>query len=109
MATIKELLEQHNILATKQKQPLLKSWKQAKTGLIERINTLAAREAGNMTIGGMVKSLVMDPKLSYDDIVTAVKGEFPMAKTSRRSVASTAADLRKTGAKVPLRKKGRPV
>lgn len=58
------------------------------------------------TIGQMVKDLLLDAEgYDYQEIVDIVKGEFPEANTSRRSVASVAADLRRKGTEVPMRRK----
>lgn len=130
MTTTAEMLEEHNTLASLLGEKPLKSWKQSKDGLQERIDALRAKvqdtaddapkpikqkaakpsdEDAPQTIGSLVKELLVDPAgLSYDLIVEAVQREFPEAKTSRRSVASVAADLRRKGTTVPMRKKGRP-
>ncbi len=57
-----------------------------------------------VTIGSAVTELVMDATLSYDAIVHIIRGKFTDAQTSRRSVASVAARLRKEGVEVPLRR-----
>lgn len=68
-----------------------------------------AHEEPKGTIGELVKDLLLDAEgFGYEFIVEAVKREFPEAQTSRRSVASTAAALRKKGVDVPTRRKGRP-
>jgi hypothetical protein len=53
----------------------------------------------------MVNELLMVPAMSYQDIVDAVVAAHPEAKTTTRSVASVAADLRKAkGIDVPTRR-----
>ncbi len=123
--TIAALLAIHNEMAAEENQ--LGSWKQAKAKLIERIQLLeqapdevaevleqklevAAEVDGTedktakVTIGSVISELVMDAALSYDQIVSLVWAQFDDAQTSRRSVASVAARLRKNGVNVPLRR-----
>lgn len=58
------------------------------------------------TIGRLVRELLIDDDApSYDLIVEAVLREFPDAKTTRRSVASSACSLRRAGFTVPMRSK----
>ena len=54
-------------------------------------------------IGKMVEELLKDASLSYFQIVERIADAFPTARTSRRSVASVAADLRRRGVDVPMR------
>lgn len=54
-------------------------------------------------IGKMVEELLKDASLNYFQIVEKIADAFPSARTSRRSVASVAADLRKRGLEVPMR------
>lgn len=56
------------------------------------------------TVGALVKELLLDAELTYAEIVTRVMAAHPQANTSARSVASTAAVLRKGGADVPTRR-----
>ena len=56
------------------------------------------------TVGALVKELLMDANLTYAEIVARVMAEHPKANTSARSVASTAAGLRKGGTEVPKRR-----
>ena len=58
------------------------------------------------TVGALVKELLMDASLTYAEIVARVMAAHPQANTSARSVASTAAVLRKGGAEVPKRHAG---
>lgn len=72
-----------------------------------RLDAVAdAAEAGEAkeTIGSVISQLVMDASLSYDMIVNMIHAQFEDAHTSRRSVASVAARLRKNGVNVPLRR-----
>lgn len=55
------------------------------------------------TVGALVKELLMDANLTYAEIVARVIAAHPQANTSARSVASTAAGLRKGGTEVPKR------
>lgn len=133
--TVAELLTIHNRLVVDEDRQL-KSWKRAKDLLIERIreaqevarmaqtleddatrlDVVADSEEGenaedtteNLTIGSVVSQLVLNPLLSYDQIVDMIRSQFPGANTSRRSVASVAARLRKAGVIVPLRRKKGP-
>lgn len=57
------------------------------------------------TVGAMVHELLMDVEMTYLEIVELVRERFPTAKTSARSVASTAAVLRRKGVDVPTRRK----
>lgn len=57
-----------------------------------------------VTIGSVVEQLVLNAELSYEQIVDMIRDQFPHASTSRRSVASVAARLRKKGATVPMRR-----
>lgn len=52
-----------------------------------------------------VESLLKDTTMSYADIVSTVRSEFPSANTSTKSVASVACTMRKKGINVPLRLK----
>ena len=62
------------------------------------------KPAKKQTIGSVVAELVMDATLNYDMIVNLIHAQFQDASTSRRSVASVAARLRKDGIEVPLRR-----
>lgn len=57
-----------------------------------------------VTIGAAVAELVMDATLSYDAIVHIIRERFADPQTSRRSIASVAARLRKDGQDVPRRR-----
>lgn len=57
-------------------------------------------------IGQMIAELLVDAEgYGYGEIVDIVRGEFPEASTSKRSVASVAAALRRKGVEVPMRRK----
>lgn len=68
------------------------------------VQTPAEVKEPRVTIGSAVTELVMDAAMSYDQIVNIIRGKFVDAQTSRRSVASVAARLRKEGVEVPLRR-----
>lgn len=55
-------------------------------------------------VGALVKELLLDASLTYAEVVTRVMAVHPQANTSARSVASTAAVLRKGGVTVPPRR-----
>jgi hypothetical protein len=52
----------------------------------------------------MVKDLLADPGASYEAIVDRVMAAHPGARTTARSVASTASVMRRRGVAVPLRR-----
>ncbi len=54
-------------------------------------------------IGKMVEELLADASLGYLAIVERVVAAFPTAKTTQRSIASVAADMRRRGLEVPMR------
>ena len=54
-------------------------------------------------IGKMVEELLADASLGYLAIVEQVVAAFPTAKTTQRSIASVAADMRRRGLEVPMR------
>lgn len=56
-------------------------------------------------IGQMIRDLLVDPEAyGYQEIVDIVRGEFPQSKTSRRSIASVAAALKRSGVEFPSRR-----
>ncbi len=71
-----------------------------KAALTEKADT-----ALKQTVGALVTKLLADPKLGYDEIMKLVKSDFPQAKTTTRSVASTASVLRRKGFDIPIRKR----
>lgn len=68
------------------------------------VQTPVEAKGPRVTIGSVVTELVMDATLSYDAIVEIIHQRFVDANTSRRSVASVAARLRKDGIDVPRRR-----
>lgn len=74
--------------------------------MTKKIETPAIEEptALKVTIGSVVEQLLVNAELSYDQIVDMIREQFPEANTSRRSVASVAARLRKKGTEVPMRR-----
>jgi hypothetical protein len=54
-------------------------------------------------IGKMVEELLADASYNYLQIVERVVAAFPTAKTTQRSIASVAADMRRRGLEVPMR------
>jgi hypothetical protein len=65
----------------------------------------AADRPTHGSINAMVKDLLADPGLSYEAIVDRVKAAHPGARTTARSVASTASVMRRKGETVPMRRK----
>lgn len=56
-------------------------------------------------VGKLIASLLVDPEaFDYPTICDIVRGEFPNARTSTRSIASVAAGLRRKGVDVPMRR-----
>jgi hypothetical protein len=99
-------------------------WKKGKAALIERVRPLlehqelsdrsdhaaaqaSATEEPPSTVGRLVEALLVadEGSWSYADVVAEVRRQFPEARTSTRSVASVAADLRKRGVDVPTRRR----
>lgn len=74
--------------------------------MTKKTETPAEKEvtAPKITIGSVVEQLLVNAELSYDQIVDMIREQFPDANTSRRSVASVAARLRKKGIEVPMRR-----
>lgn len=114
--TTGQLLELHNERCDEDRR--LASWKGKKADLIERVRSLdepapaeAAPTATEVTeheprgaISASVRRLLLDPALSYADIVAMVRAAHPNAATTARSLASVACDMRKAGADVPHRR-----
>lgn len=59
------------------------------------------------TIGSVVAELLMDQSLNHEAIVEKVHAQFENSSTSKRSIASVAATLRKNGVNVPMRRKAK--
>lgn len=55
-------------------------------------------------ITAMVKDFLLNTDLGYATIVENVLSKHPKAKTTARSVASVASDMRSSGSKVPMRR-----
>jgi hypothetical protein len=70
---------------------------------VAEVKVEAAPVAPVGAIGRMVEELLKDASLNYFQIVERIVAAFPDARTSRRSVASVAADLRRRGVEVPKR------
>lgn len=67
-----------------------------------------ATKVAKGSIGKLVASLLLDAEgFDYPSIVEIVRGEFPDAQTSTRSIASVAAALRRSGVEVPMRRKAK--
>jgi hypothetical protein len=107
-----ELVELHN---SRSAEPIVGPWKKSKQQLIERISALGKAEADDaeadvteapkQTVGVLVKQLLLDPDLSYSDIVALVKETFAEARTTVRSVASVACVMRRKSLfDVPMRR-----
>ena len=119
--TAAELVDLHNERC-RPEEAIEGPWKASKAELIDLIRTLgdcdetdmpetvteADRPRSAATIGALVAELLIDPDLSYAEIVERVKEQFPNARTTARSVASVAVALRKKGVEIPKRgKRGR--
>jgi hypothetical protein len=57
------------------------------------------------SIGQMVEWLLLDPTLNFVEIARRVREHFPHARTTNRSVASTAKAMRSRGVDVILRRR----
>jgi hypothetical protein len=64
-------------------------------------------EESPRSIGEMVERLLMGPGLSYVEIASRVRAQFPHARTTNRSVASVAKAMRARGVDV-ARRRGPP-
>ncbi|MEM6288804.1 MAG: hypothetical protein AAF845_16825 [Bacteroidota bacterium] len=68
------------------------------------VEVAAVEPAGaRPTVGALVARLVTESAASYAEVVEEVRRQFPEARTTARSVASTAARLRRSGVDVPMR------
>ena len=61
--------------------------------------------SADKSIGQMVERLLMDPTLNFAEIARRVREHFPHARTTNRSVASTAKAMRSRGDNVMLRRR----
>ena len=75
------------------------------TGIVPADEPPAKTERGG--IGRLVNELLVDTDDDYATIVAKVVARFPEAKTTARSVASVAADLRRDGVDVKTRRKAK--
>jgi hypothetical protein len=73
--------------------------KQAPTGAAKKV----AHAKGD-GIGGLARKLLVETDQGYAEIVETIRAKFPKAKTTARSVASIACNLRKKGIEVPMRR-----
>lgn len=56
-------------------------------------------------ISAEVRRLLLDTPSTYAEIEAAVRAKYPEAKTTTRSIASVASDMRRAGKPVPQRRK----
>lgn len=63
-----------------------------------------AERAPRGAIGNLVMEL-LQTEMPYEDIVRQVRGAYPSARTTARSIASVAMDLRAAGLTIPSRRK----
>jgi hypothetical protein len=64
-----------------------------------------AETTADQSIGQMVERLLLDPTLNFVEIARRVRDHFPHARTTNRSVASTAKAMRSRGDNVMLRRR----
>ena len=105
--TITELVAIHNERAGDDDQ--LKGWKQAKALLIVRIEALKVRTGVGAFAAPLLTEVVSTDEdgnkigRTYADILAMVRAEFPGAKTTTRSLAWYASNIRTSGGTVPFR------
>lgn len=68
-------------------------------------NPKAKADTERGLITALTKKLLLEDDAPYAEIVDVVKAKFPEAKTTARSVASVASEMRKKGEKVASRRK----
>lgn len=127
MATIKELLGEYNELRQRPgvrtgHAEKLNSWKKSKAGLMVLVAQLRREvhegETGEkLTIRQIAEdALIMVVNKDtdgnelghpYEDIITVVRGLFPQAETTSRSLAWYASKMRCAGTHVPYRPRAR--
>jgi hypothetical protein len=73
--------------------------KKAPTGAAKK-----AAQAKGDGVGALARKLLVETDQGYPEIVEAIRAKFPEAKTTARSVASIACNLRKSGVDVPMRR-----
>lgn len=117
-----ELVDLHNTLGAEQ---IAAPWKRPKAELVAKIEALRAHSAPkpqrskpeapkaaqgtnmetvDVPLGAFVASMLADGSKSYGDILAAVREAYPEARTTARSLASTASTLRRKGAEIPSRR-----
>lgn len=97
--TTRDLLARHNALAPS--HMVLSTWKKSKDDLAARIARLKPRKGA---VCELIASKVVYTDLTYAEIVEEVRRTYPNAKTTTRSVASIAHDLKTFGFELPARK-----
>lgn len=132
--TTSELLHQLNNLRLAEGKPALTSWKQSRSKLEAQIEFLKSvteepepeaeddepELCGHMgvetskpwpgkaprgAIGALAMDLLAGTDKPYKEIVQIILRTYPSARTTPRSLASVAMELRKSGVEVPLRRK----
>jgi hypothetical protein len=123
MATIKELIQEHNELATiVDAQPFKSAPKGGKKGLLIRIAALKREQHSQETGEKLTIRQIAEDALvvvvgkdehgnelghPYEDIITIVRGFFPEAETTARSLAWYASKMRCADIHVPYRPRAR--
>lgn len=102
--TTRDLLARHNALAPE--HMLLSTWKKSKDTLAARIARLKPAKGA---VCHLIASKVVYTDLTYAEIVNEVRRTYPNAKTTTRSVASIAHDLKVFGFELPVRNRSKQV
>lgn len=125
--TGRELVEEHNRRCAPGDE--IGTWKKAKAELVAIVEALGAPEGATPSddatdepavdhgddygefgsISELTRYLLVATRLSHGEIVDVVRNRFPDARTTRRSVASVACDLRRRGEEVALRRHARAI
>ena len=71
---------------------------------VAHVTTETVEKAPRGAIGNLVMDL-LQTEMPYEDIVKQVRETYPSAKTTARSIASVAMDLRAAGLTIPSRRK----
>lgn len=100
--TTRDLIEQHNALAPE--HMVLSTWKKSKDELTARIARLKPRKGA---VCELIASKVVYTDLPYAEIVKEVRRTYPNARTTTRSVASIAHDLKAFGFELPARSRSK--
>ena len=119
MATIKELLDEHNKLAAKCKYERIGCWKKSKAELVSRVAKLRRCERENegqlsrLTIREIAEEALLEVATEdsdgnrlghpYEAVLQRVLRFFPNAETTHRSLAWYASKMRGAGMMVPYR------